>query len=123
ATIRLALSLTAQFHISQLAPAARNNPAFLESLNWVPLLFAAYLFFAPWKHSHTSRVVFWYSVALLLCGLIPGDGYLYIAALLFFYLCMAIGFALVRDCEPQKAAPARPAARRDPGAPVRPAFS
>jgi hypothetical protein len=124
ATIRLALLLTAQFENSLLAAGGvvRNHQAFLDSLNWMPLLFAAYLFFAPWKESHTSRLIFWYSVALLLSGLIPGDGYLYISALLFYTLFMAVAFALVLDFAPEKTEQTRPSAPKG-GAMAQPALS
>ena len=111
AAARLSLSFTTFFAGGWVSPTrpASNNPALVGGLHWMPLLFAAYLFYSPWKNSNTSRVVFWYSVALLLSGLIPGDGCLYVATLLFYTLFIGIGIALVMDFAPEKfASPARP---------------
>lgn len=124
AGIRMALGFTELFlgGVSLGRPGS-NNPAFLSGLQWMPLLFAAYLFYSPWKSSHTSRVVFWYSVALLLSGLIPGDGYVYISALLFYTVFIGIGIALIMDLAPEKFAhDARPLPPPRP-AQAEPAFS
>src|SRR5262249_761638 len=104
AAIRFALGLTMRFHWSVAIFASQNNQSatLLEGLLWMPILCSAYLFYSPWKSSHTSRVIFWYSTALLLSGLIPGEGYLYIAALLFYTLFIAIGISLVMDFMPEK---------------------
>lgn len=125
AAARLGLSFSTFFMGAWVSPArpASNNPALIGGLHWMPLLFAVYLFYSPWKSPHTSRVVFWYSVALLLSGLIPGDGCLYVAALLSYTLFIGIGIALLMDLAPEKFAghvrplpPARPT-------PPQPAFS
>jgi len=111
AATRLALSFTNLFVGGWVSPAhpTSNNPALQSGLHWMPLLFAAYLFYSPWKSSHTSRVIFWYSMALLLSGLVPGDGCLYVSALLFYTLFIGLAIALVMDFAPEKfAAQARP---------------
>src|SRR5262249_3908453 len=101
--IRFALGLTVHFHWSTtLFGSAGTPPALLDSLLWMPTLCSAYLFYSPWKSSHTSRVVFWDSMALLLSGLIPGEGYLYISALLFYTLFIAITIAMIMDFMPEK---------------------
>jgi hypothetical protein len=111
AATRLALSLTAVLAGGWVstARAGGNSPAFVGGLHWMPLLFAAYLFYSPWKSSCTSRVIFWYAMTLLLSGLVPGDGCLYISALLFYTLFIALAIALVMDFSPGKfAAQTRP---------------
>jgi len=98
---RLALGITAQFQESLFATftarPAPNSAAFLGSLHWMPLLFAVYLFYSPWKDSHTSRIVFWYSAILLLSGLLPGDGYLCVLYAAFYTLFFAVTVALILD--------------------------
>jgi hypothetical protein len=74
-------------------------------LSWLPLFFSAYLFFTPSKRTHTSRVVFWYSFALLLSGLLPGIGYLFIAGLLYYTLFVAIFISLILDLQPNLTMP------------------
>ena len=125
--IRIALGFTLQFpeglQGSPMSPGSAN-PAFEAGLYWMPLLFSAYLFYSPWKNSHTSRVIFWYSMALLLSGLLPGDGYLYIAAMLFYTLFVAIGITLIIDLSPEKFAERpRPYPPAQPTLPAQPAFS
>jgi hypothetical protein len=83
-------------------------------LSWLPLFFSACLFFTPSKRTHTSRVVFWYSFALLLSGLLPGMGYLFIAGLLYYTLFVAIFISLLLDLQPQLAVPRPLAASPQP---------
>jgi hypothetical protein len=128
ATTRIGICLSMQFHRGSVSPASlgSNNEGLLGSLHWMPLLFAAYLFYSPWKTSSTSRVVFWYSISLLLSGLLPGDGYLYIAGMLFYSLFIAIGIALIIDFSSDGFAErksARPLAPHQPAQPAQPAFS
>jgi len=104
AATRLSLSFTMLFSggwVSPIRPAS-NNPALVSGFHWMPLLFAVYLFYSPWKSSHTSRVIFWYSMALLLSGLVPGDGYIYITALLFYTLFIGLTIAILMDFAPEK---------------------
>ena len=125
--IRIALGFTMQFpeglQQSPLSPGS-GNPAFEAGLYWMPLLFSAYLFYSPWKSSHTSRVIFWYSLSLLLSGLLPGDGYLYVAAVLFYTLFIAVGIALIIDLSPEKFAERpQPFPPAQPTLPAQPVFS
>src|SRR5262249_23222199 len=55
AATRLGLSFTALFAGGWVSPVrpTSNNPALIGGLHWMPLLFAAYLFYSPWKSSHT----------------------------------------------------------------------
>ena len=64
---------------------------------WLPLFLAAYLFFTSTIESNTGRVVFWYSVATLLSGLIPGSGYVVIFAMLYYSLFFAILVSIIMD--------------------------
>ena len=75
--------------------------AFESGIHWLPLFFCAYLFYSPWKQSYTSRLVFWYSMILVLSGLLPGEGYLYICSVLFYTLFVALIITLVLDLHPK----------------------
>ena len=125
--VRLVFSFTA--HLMQFAytsfavPSARNDSAFLEGAYWLPLLFAAYLFYSPWKDSHTSRVIFWYSAALLLSGLLPGEGYLCIWYAGVYTAFFAIGVALILDFAGGASSAARPLAPAQPSPASQPALS
>jgi hypothetical protein len=126
--IRIALQLALQSPFGREVTPSRTSlsvpPTLETALYWMPLLFAAYLFYSPWKNSHTSRLVFWYSLAMLLSGLLPGDGYLYISAILFYTLFVAMAIALIIDFSPEKPAEQRsPVVPREPAPPAQPAFS
>jgi hypothetical protein len=83
------------------ADAATVNQAFESGIHWLPLFFCAYLFYSPWKGSYTGRLVFWSSMILLLSGLLPGDGYLYVCSVLFYTLFVAIVVTLILDLHPK----------------------
>jgi len=94
-------------HLSMWRPWAGNadavaaGNAFESGIHWLPLFFCAYLFYSPWKASYTSRLVFWYSMILVLSGLLPGDAYLYICSMLFYTLFIAIVITLILDLHPR----------------------
>ena len=83
---------------SQLADSTGNSPASFDTgASWLPLFLAAYLFFTSNRESNTGRVVFWYSLSLLLSGLIPGEGYIVICTVLYYTLWLVITLALISD--------------------------
>jgi hypothetical protein len=83
------------------ADSAAASQAFESGIHWLPLFFCAYLFYSPWKQSYTGRLVFWSSMILLLSGLLPGDGYLYVCSVLFYTLFVAIVVTLILDLNPK----------------------
>jgi hypothetical protein len=83
------------------AEALAASHAFDSGINWLPLFSSAYLFYSPWKQSYTSRTVFWYSMILLLSGLLPGDGYLYTCWMLSYTLFVALVITLILDLHPK----------------------
>lgn len=83
------------------ADSAAANQAFESGIHWLPLFFCAYLFYSPWKQSYTGRLVFWSSMILLLSGLLPGDGYLYVCSVLFYTLFVAMVVTLILDLNPK----------------------
>lgn len=74
---------------------------------WVPLFLAACLFFTAPQRSKTGRVVFWYSLLILLSGLLPREGYTAVWTTLFYTLFLAMVVALIIDLNPNSNA-ARP---------------
>ena len=101
AAIRLAFQMSEQlslWHISDgNAAALAASRVFDSGIHWLPLFFSAYLFYSPWKQSHTSRLVFWSSMIMVLSGLLPGEGYLYICSILFYTAFIGILVTLVLD--------------------------
>lgn len=110
--VRLATQLAGPLgiwrYVSSL-PAATAGPRFDAAAAWVPVFLAACLFFLPTQRSNTYKVVFWYSLVLLLSGLLPGAGYLVVCAMLFYTLFLALVVTLVIDLNPNLNA-ARPLA-------------
>jgi len=53
---------------------------------WLPLFLATCLFFASTIDTNTGRVVFWYVLAVRLSGLLPGEGYSVVCAMLYYTL-------------------------------------
>jgi len=74
---------------------------------WLPLFLATYLFFTSTIDTNTSRVVFWYALAVLLSGLLPGEGYTVVCAMLYYTLFFVILVTIVTDLSPKPNA-ARP---------------
>lgn len=68
---------------------------------WLPLFLAAYLFFTSGIESHTGRVVFWYSLTVLLSGLLPGEGYAVVCAILYYTLFFVMLVTIVTDLQPR----------------------
>jgi hypothetical protein len=103
--IRLAFQMSEHLALWRPGPTAdivAVSHAFDSGVHWLPLFFSAYLFYSPWRHSYTSRLVFWYSIMLLLSGLLPGDeAYLYLCSLLFYTLFVAIVITLILDLHPR----------------------
>jgi hypothetical protein len=91
------------------ADALAASRAFESGIHWLPLFFCAYLFYSPWKQSHSSRLIFWYAMILVLSGLLPGDGYLYICSMLFYTLFVALLITLILDLHPKFLAADSPA--------------
>lgn len=111
--VRLAQQFTEPLGIWRYTtPLSPQGPApFLESgSTWLPLFLAVYLFFTPTRYSKSYRVAFWYSISLLLSGLLPGAGYLVVCSMLFYTLFFAIVISLAMDLSENSHAP-RPMAQ------------
>jgi len=110
--VRLGTQLAGPFGIWHYAIQAAASPLtrqFDTSTVWLPLFLSAYLFFTSTTDSHTSRVVFWYSLAVLLSGLLPGEGYVVIFAMLYYTLFFVIFVSIIIDLG-GRSNPARPLA-------------
>ena len=102
-TVRLATEIAGPFGIWRFStsPSAPPLGAGLETGSvFLPLFLAACLFFTSVRESNTGRVVFWYSLALLLSGLLPGGGYTGICAMLYYTLFFVILVTIVTDINP-----------------------
>ena len=100
-TVRLGAQLAGPLgmwrHAVASGPIQASQLQFDSATTWLPLFLAAYLFFTSSIDSHTARVVFWYSLALLLSGLIPGQGYIVVFAMLYYTLFFVIFITIVID--------------------------
>ena len=102
-TVRLATEFAGPLGIWKYATALAPetvSPSLEAGTAWVPLFLAAYLFFTPSQQSKCYRVVFWYSVLLLLSGLLPGAGYAAVCAMLFYTLFFALLVTFIVDLNP-----------------------
>ena len=66
---------------------------------WVPMLLAATLFYAPIKDAVTTKIMFWESIAMMISGLIPGQGFVGILCIIHYTLFIAVIVGLVIDLQ------------------------
>jgi len=64
---------------------------------WVPLLLAASLLYAPIKDAATTKIMYWESIAMMISGLIPGQGFVGILCIIHYTLFIAVIVGLVID--------------------------
>jgi len=64
---------------------------------WVPLLLAASLLYAPIKDAITTKIMYWESIAMMISGLIPGQGFVGILCIIHYTLFIAVIVGLVID--------------------------
>lgn len=76
-----------------------NPQAF--GVTWVPLFCASCLFYMPKRTAVTAKIILVCSVVLLVTGLLPSEGYLYIFAMVQMALFVAVGIGLIFDFVPQ----------------------
>jgi len=112
--VRLATQFAGPLGIWQYAlptfPAGGNTHWYTGAV-WLPLFLSTYLFFTSSIDSTTGRLVFWYSVAVLLSGLLPGEGYAVICAMLYYTLFFVLLVTIIADLNPSSnAQPLRPLA-------------
>jgi len=64
---------------------------------WVPLLLTASLLYAPVKDAVTTKIMYWESIAMMISGLVPGQGFIGILCIIHYTLFIAIFVGLVID--------------------------
>ena len=100
-TVRLGAQLAGPLGVWRYAvasgPVQASQLQFDSATTWLPLFLAAYLFFTSAIDSHTARVVFWYSLAILLSGLIPGPGDVAVFAMRDYTLFLVILITIAID--------------------------
>ena len=72
-------------------------------LVWLPLFFSVCLFYMPKRISVTSKIILACSIVLLISGLVPGEGYIYLFAMVQYFLFIAIAVGLLIDFVPKPA--------------------
>jgi len=99
AALRLAMLLTERF--SPWDTSSYSTPGIFHGddigIPWMPLFLSVCLFYMPVKDTYTSKLIFWYSVVLLLSGLVPVDGFSVIFAGALYTLFTGIAIALAFD--------------------------
>jgi hypothetical protein len=68
-------------------------------LPWVPMLLAASLLYAPVRDAVTTKIMYWESIAMMISGLIPGQGFVGILCVIHYTLFIAIIVGLVIDLQ------------------------
>src|SRR5215470_19160801 len=66
---------------------------------WVPLLLTASLLYAPIRDAVTTKIMYWESIAMMISGLIPGQGFVGILCIIHYTLFIAIIIGLVVDLQ------------------------
>lgn len=116
AGIRLALQMTSTFSIWTASRTSLGTSTFIAKpqefgVTWLPIFFSICLFNMPKRISVTAKITLACSLILLVSGLLPGDGYLYMFAMVQYGLFLAMGVGLMIDFIPQ---PANSVARATP---------
>jgi hypothetical protein len=111
AGIKLALQLAGSssiWHVAHAAPFTSPNVPKPQELGvtWLPLFFSICLFYMPKRVSVTSKITLACSLILLVSGLLPGDGYVFLFAMVQYFLFLAIAIGLLIDFIPQHASSA-----------------
>jgi hypothetical protein len=84
-------------------PLADNVKNSLAGLPWVPMFLAVCIFYMPPKASVTAMILRAEAVGLLLSGLIPGDGYVAVLAMIQYTLFIGVLVGLIVDVSPNGA--------------------
>jgi hypothetical protein len=71
--------------------------AAMTGLPWVPMFLAICIFYLPRKATVTGAIVRAGAFALLISGLIPGDGYIVVLAMIQYTLFLGVLIGLIAD--------------------------
>jgi len=66
---------------------------------WVPLLLTASLLYAPIKDALTTKIMYWESIAMMISGLIPGQGFIGILCIIHYTLFITVTIGLAIDLQ------------------------
>jgi hypothetical protein len=102
------LTLAALKLVNEMNPAAvvlpgtqfllpENLKASMTGLPWVPMFLAICIFYLPQKATVTGMIVRAWAIGLLISGLIPGDGYVMLLAMIQYTLFLGVLVGLVAD--------------------------
>jgi hypothetical protein len=110
------LSLAAIKLVYQMAPSAtvlpgtqfllpENLKTAMTGLPWVPMFLAICIFYLPQGATVTGMIARAGAMALLISGLIPGDGYVVVLAMIHYVLFIGILVGLIADFAGHSSAP------------------
>lgn len=108
ATLRLATSLANELSHWTMAFTHPGLSSQNAGLPWLPLFFAASLFYSTWRFSHTSHLIFWESLIYLLSGFLGVEGFLTVSTFLHYLLFPSLAVTLLVDLANQQAQHPRP---------------
>jgi hypothetical protein len=74
-----------------------QTKASITGLPWVPMFLAMCTFYLPQKATVTGTIMRFGAIALLISGLIPGDGYVVVLAMIQYTLFIAVLVGLTAD--------------------------
>jgi hypothetical protein len=74
-----------------------NVKAAMTGLPWVPMFLAVCIFYLPQKATVTGTITRSAAIGLLISGLIPGDGYLIVLAMVQYTLFIGVLVGLIAD--------------------------
>jgi hypothetical protein len=99
ASIRLAYQMTsgAAALIGSPGIMSPQMKASMVGLPWVPMFFAICIFYLPRKATTTGTIMAASAICLLISGLLPGDGYVVIFAIIQYTLFVGVSVGLIAD--------------------------
>jgi hypothetical protein len=99
AAVKLAFQMTpnAIFEPGALGLLPEQSKAYFDGMPWVPMFLAICIFHLPQKATVTGTIVRFGAISLLISGLIPGDGYVVILAMIQYTLFIGILVGLIAD--------------------------
>jgi len=108
AAVRLCLMLSSQiagrgsFYLFSGTPVAipLNGGAGNWGVTWIPAFLSICLFYLPRKDSITLKIVAFEAIAVILSGLLPGEGFASVLAIFNATLFFAVTIALLFDLKP-----------------------
>jgi len=97
AAIRLAYQMASHSCSPSGVAGPPQFPDTFVAMPWLPMFFAACVFYLPRFASVTGKIITIGAIAMLVSGLLPGDGYVVIFGMIQYSLFLAVGIGLAVD--------------------------